>query len=70
MFRDISYTARFIAILNMVSFSDVATVHPPSDSNHVMFWMVFGKALWMIFIYILTLYAYEAVKSLFVKEDK
>ncbi|GAB6253637.1 hypothetical protein BCSAG_49550 [Bacillus cereus] len=70
MFRDISYTARFIAILNMVSFSDVATVHPPSDSNHVMFWMVLGKALWMIFIYILTLYTYEAVKSLFVKEDK
>lgn len=69
MFKDISYFSRFLAIFMMLTFSDVATVHPPSGSNHVHFWMVFGKALWMVFIYVLTLCAYEAIKSIFVKEN-
>ncbi|HDR8453934.1 TPA: hypothetical protein QC364_000725 [Bacillus cereus] len=69
MFKDIGYKARLIAIFTALTCRDIATVHPPSDSNHPMLWMVFGKLLWMTFIYVLTLCTYEAIKSIFVKEN-
>ncbi|HDX9663285.1 TPA: hypothetical protein ROX91_001984 [Bacillus cereus] len=69
MFKDVDYFAIFLASFMAFIFKDVAEVHPPSDSTHVMFWIILGKGLWMAFVYILTRCLYGVLNSFFVKEN-